>query len=151
MLTLYVDADACPVKDETYKVAKRHGLNVTVVANQWMGMPNDPTIRLEVVDDGFDAADDWIVAHVAQGDIVISEDIPLAARCIAKGARVLTGRGKIYDEGSIGGALAQRQIMQYLRGAGDVKGGAKPMQASDRALFLQVLEKLIQSVKKHGT
>ena len=150
MLHIHIDADACPVKDETYKVAKRHGLNVTVVANQWMGMPNDPTIRLEVVDDGFDAADDWIVAHVGQGDIVISEDIPLAARCLAKGARVLTGRGKIYDEGSIGGALAQRQIMQYLRGAGDVKGGAKPMQASDRALFLQELEKLIHSVKKHG-
>ena len=150
MLHIHIDADACPVKDETYKVAKRHGLNVTVVANQWMGMPNDPTIRLEVVDDGFDAADDWIVAHVGQGDIVISEDIPLAARCLAKGARVLTGRGRIYDEDSIGGALAQRQLMQYLRGAGDVKGGAKPMQTSDRALFLQELEKLIHSVKKHG-
>lgn len=150
MLHIHIDADACPVKEETYQVAKRHGLNVTVVANQWMGMPNDPTIRLEVVDDGFDAADNWIVAHVGKGDIVISEDIPLAARCIAKGSRVLTGRGKIYDEGSIGGALAQRQLMQYLRGAGDVKGGVKPMQASDRALFRQELEKLIQSVKKHG-
>lgn len=150
MLHIHIDADACPVKDEVYKVAKRHALMVTVVANQWMGMPNDPTIRLEVVDDGFDAADDWIVAHVGAGDIVISEDIPLAARCIAKGARVLTGRGRIYDEGSIGGALAQRQLMQYLRGAGDVKGGSKPMQASDRALFLQELEKLIHSVRKHG-
>ena len=150
MLHIHIDADACPVKEETYKVAKRHGLMVTVVANQWMSMPNDPTIRLEVVDDGFDAADDWIVAHVGKGDIVISEDIPLAARCLTKGARVLTGRGRIYDEGSIGGALAQRQLMQYLRGAGDVKGGAKPMQASDRALFLQELEKLIHSVKKHG-
>ena len=138
------------MKEETYQVAKRHGLMVTVVANQWMNMPNDPTIRLEVVDDGFDAADDWIVAHIGPGDIVISEDIPLAARCLAKGARVLTGRGRIYDEGSIGGALAQRQIMQYLRGAGDVKGGAKPMQASDRALFRQELEKLIHAVKKHG-
>lgn len=150
MLHIYIDADACPVKDETYRVAKRHGLAVTVVANQWMNTPNDPAIRLEVVDDGFDAADHWIVAHVGPGDIVISEDIPLAARCLAKRARVLTGRGRVYDEASIGGALAQRQLMQYLRGAGDLGGGAKPMGPRDRALFLQELEKLIQSVKKHG-
>jgi hypothetical protein len=150
MLRIFIDADACPVKDETYKLAKRHGLMTTVVANQWMGMPNDPTVRLEVVDDGFDAADDWIVAHVAKGDIVICEDIPLASRCIAKGARVLTGRGGIYDENSIGAALAQRELMQYLRESGTVRGGHKPMQDRDRAVFQQELEKLIQSVKKHG-
>src|SRR4051812_16312970 len=98
MTTIYIDADACPVKDETYRVAKRHGLLVSVVANQWMNMPNDPQVRLEVVGDGFDAADDWIAARAGRGDIVISEDIPLAARCIAAGAMVLTGRGVIYDE-----------------------------------------------------
>jgi uncharacterized protein YaiI (UPF0178 family) len=147
---IFVDADACPVKDETYRVAKRHGLITTVVANQWMTMPNDPTVRLEVVDDGFDAADDWIVAAVAKGDIVVTEDIPLANRCIAKGARVLTGRGHVHDADSIGGAMAQRELMQYLRGAGDITGGQKPMQAKDRALFMQELEKLVHSVRKHG-
>ncbi|MBA3686817.1 MAG: YaiI/YqxD family protein [Planctomycetes bacterium] len=150
MLHIYIDADACPVKDETYRVAKRYGLSVTVVANQWMNMPNDPTVRLEVVDDGFDAADDWIVAHVGKGDIVISEDIPLAARCLAKGARVITGRGSLFDADSIGSALASRELMQYLRGAGDVRGGPKPMQASDRNAYLQALDKLIHAVKKHG-
>jgi uncharacterized protein YaiI (UPF0178 family) len=150
VLHIYIDADACPVKEETYRVAKRHGLMVTVVANRWMNMPNDPSIRLEVVDDGFDAADHWIVEHAGAGDIVISEDIPLAARCIAKRARVLTGRGRIYDNASIGGALAQRQLLQYLRGAGDISGGSKPMGDRDRALFVHELEKLIQSVKKHG-
>jgi uncharacterized protein len=150
MLRIFIDADACPVKAETYRVAKRHGLLVSVVANQWMDMPNDPMVRLEVVDDGFDAADDWIVERAARGDIVITEDIPLASRCIAKGARVLTGRGTIHDERSIGGALAQRELMQYLRDAGTVKGGQKPMNDQDRARYLQELEKLIHSVKKHG-
>jgi uncharacterized protein YaiI (UPF0178 family) len=150
MLHIYIDADACPVKQETYKVAKRHGLAVTVVANQWMDMPNDPSVRLEVVGDGFDEADDWIAGRVGQGDIVISDDIPLAARCIAKGARVLTGRGSSYDEHSIGSALAQRGLMQYLREAGAVSGGQKPIQARDRTLFLQELDRLVHVVRKHG-
>ncbi|MBA3708799.1 MAG: YaiI/YqxD family protein [Planctomycetes bacterium] len=150
MLRIFIDADACPVKAETYRVAKRHALLVTVVANQWMDMPNDPMVRLEVVDDGFDAADHWIVEHAARGDIVICDDIPLTARCIAKGTRVLTGRGLIHDENSIGGALASRELMQYLRDAGAVKGGQKPMSEQDRALYLRELEKLIHSVKKHG-
>jgi uncharacterized protein len=150
VLHIYIDADACPVKQETYKVAKRHALAVTVVANQWMDMPNDPSVRLEVVDDGFDAADDWIAERVGGGDIVISDDIPLAARCIAKGARVLTGRGGSYDEHSIGSALAQRGLMQYLREAGAVSGGQRPIQASDRALFMQELDRLVHAVRKHG-
>jgi uncharacterized protein YaiI (UPF0178 family) len=150
VLRIYIDADACAVKEETYRVAKRHALIVIVVANQWMNMPNDPTIRLEVVDDGFDAADNWIVEQVGPGDIVITEDIPLASRSIGKGARVLTGRGTIYDEQSIGSALAQRELMQYLRDAGTIKGGQKPMQPKDRAAFMQELEKLVHSVRKHG-
>jgi uncharacterized protein YaiI (UPF0178 family) len=150
MLHLLIDADACPVKEEVYRVAKRHKLTVSVVANQWMRMPDDPSIRIEVVDDGFDAADDWIVEHSGPGDIVITEDIPLAARCIAKGARVLTARGGTYDEQSIGSALAQRGLMQYLREAGAVNGGQRPMQARDRAVFVQELERVIQSVRKLG-
>jgi uncharacterized protein YaiI (UPF0178 family) len=150
VLHIYIDADACPVKQETYKVAKRHALVVTVVANQWMDMPNDPSVRLEVVGDGFDAADDWIVERVGRGDIVISDDIPLAARCISKGARVLTGRGGSYDEQSIGSALAQRGLMQYLREAGAVSGGQRPFQDKDRALYLQELDRLVHAVRKHG-
>jgi len=150
VLHLYIDADACPVKHETYAVAKRHALVVTVVANQWLDMPNDPSVRLEVVGDGFDAADDWIAGRVGAGDIVISDDIPLAARCIAKGARVLTGRGGSYDERSIGAALAQRGLMQYLREAGAVSGGQRPFQARDRALFSQELDRLIRAVRTSG-
>jgi hypothetical protein len=115
-----------------------------------MDMPNDPSVRLEVVGDGFDEADDWIAGRVGQGDIVISDDIPLAARCIAKGARVLTGRGCSYDEHSIGSALAQRGLMQYLREAGAVSGGQKPIQARDRTLFMQELDRLVHAVRKHG-
>jgi uncharacterized protein len=148
MLNLFIDADACPVKDEAYRVAKRHGFTVSVVANQWMNMPNDPNIRLEVVDDGFDAADNWIAEYCERGDVVITEDIPLAARCIAKGARVLTGRGKIYDENSIGGAVAARELMQYLREAGTIKGGQKPMQEEDRREFAMELEKMMAGVRK---
>jgi uncharacterized protein len=150
VLHLFIDADACPVKDEAYRVAKRYGMAVTVVANQWMGMPNDPTIRLEVVDDGFDAADDLIVARVGRGDIVVTDDIPLSGRCIAKGARVITARGEVRDADSIGADLAQRELMQYLRGAGEVRGGARPMQDRDRNQFVQALDKLVHSVRKHG-
>ncbi len=150
MLHVFIDADACPVKDETYRVAKRYALAVTVVANQWINMPNDPTIRLTVVDDGFDAADNWIAERVGAGDIVVSDDIPLSARCLAKGARVITGRGEVRDKDSIGDALAQRELMQYLRGAGDVRGGPKPMQAQDRNRFMQELDRLVHAVKKHG-
>jgi len=145
MPTIYIDADACPVKDETYAVAARHGLLVRVVANQWMGMPNDPMIRLEVVDDGFDAADDWIVEAVQAGDIVISDDIPLAARCLERGASVLSNRGERRSESSIGEALAMRELMQYLREAGAASGGQQPMQDRDRRQFMQALEFLISS------
>jgi uncharacterized protein YaiI (UPF0178 family) len=150
MLRIFIDADACPVKSECYKVAKRHDLITTVVANQWMNMPDDPRIRLEVVSDGFDAADHWIVEHAGRGDIVVTDDIPLAARCLAKGARVLTGRGQIRDQDSIGDTMANRGLMQYLREAGAISGGQKPIDARDRGEFLQALDKLINSVKKHG-
>jgi uncharacterized protein YaiI (UPF0178 family) len=113
-------------------------------------MPNDPNIRLEVVDDGFDAADNWIAEYCERGDIVITEDIPLAARCLAKGARVLTGRGKIYDENSIGGAVAGRELMQYLREAGTINGGQKPLQPRDRMEFMQELDKMMVAVRKFG-
>jgi uncharacterized protein YaiI (UPF0178 family) len=142
MTRIYVDADACPVKSEAYTVARRLGLIVHVVANQWMDMPNDPMIRLEVVDDGFDAADNWIVEKAGGADVVVTDDILLAGRCITKGARVLTNRGVVRDAGNIGEALAMRELMQYVRATGDVTGGQKPLDENDRRRFRQELDKL---------
>jgi len=146
MAKIYVDADACPVKAEVYAVAKRLNVMVHVVANQWMSMPNDPLIRLEVVDDGFDAADDWIVAQVTSADVVVTDDILLAGRCIEKRARVLTNRGVIRDASNIGEALAMRGLMQYMRAAGDLSGGQKPLDEADRRRFRQELDKLVHAV-----
>lgn len=140
---IYIDADACPVKSETYAVAKRLNLIVHVVANQWMNMPDDPMIRLEVVDDGFDAADHWIVTKAGSCDVVVTDDILLAGRCIEKGARVITNRGVVRDAGNIGEALAMRELMQYVRATGDVSGGQKPLDEHDRRRFRQELDKLI--------
>lgn len=149
MTTIYIDADACPVKPEVYRVAKHYQLMVYVVANQWMSMPDDPMVRLEVVDDGFDAADDWIAERAQGGDIVITDDIPLAARCIKSTARVLTGRGEERTESSIGEALAMRELMQFIRDAGG-GGGQKPMDDKDRRRFSQELDRIVNAIRKHG-
>ena len=148
MPRIIIDADACPVKDETYRTAKRYGMLVIVVANTWLRMPDEPMVRLEVVSGDFDAADNWIADHVARGDIVISEDILLAARCIPKGALVLTGRGTVYDGNSIGAAVAQRELMRYLRDAGEIGGGHKPYAEQDRTRYRQQLDRLIQAVRQ---
>ena len=148
MTKIYVDADACAVKNETYAVAKRLNLMVHVVANQWMTMPNDPMIRLEVVDDGFDAADDWIVTKVTGSDIVVTDDILLAERCIAKTASVITNRGVIRDAGNIGEAVAMRGLMQHMRASGDNSSNQKPIDTADRRRFCQELEKLIQAADR---
>lgn len=145
MAKIYVDADACPVKNETYAIAKRLNIIVHVVANQWMSMPNDPLIRLEVVDDGFDAADHWIVAKVGGTDVVVTDDILLAGRCIDKGARVITNRGVVRDANNIGEALAMRELMQTLRASGDNSGNQKPMDEPDRRRFRQELDKLLHA------
>ncbi len=143
MPRIYIDADACPVREETYRVAARHQLMVWVVANQWMNMPNDPSIRLEVVDDGFDAADKWIVERVQAGDVVVTDDIPLASLCLEKSAQVITNRGEVRDTKSIGEALAMRELMQYLRDTGESRGGQKPIEKKDRKRFMQQLEKML--------
>jgi len=145
MTKLYVDADACPVKNEAYAIAKRLNLMVHVVANQWMTMPNDPMIRLEVVDDGFDAADNWIVDKAGSADVVVTDDILLAERCIKKGARVVTNRGVVRDANTIGEALAMRELMQYIRDSGDNSGNQKPLDEADRRRFRQELDKLVQA------
>ncbi len=119
-----------------------------VVANQWMNMPNDPMIRLEVVDDGFDAADHWIVEKAGGADVVVTDDILLAGRCIGKGARVITNRGVIRDAGNIGEALAMRELMQYVRASGDTSGNQKPVDEADRRRFRQEMDKLVQAAMR---
>ncbi|MFC1683319.1 YaiI/YqxD family protein [Candidatus Zixiibacteriota bacterium] len=148
MLHIYVDADACPVKGEVYRVASRYRLDVTLVANSWMRVPNEPWIMLQVVEDGFDAADDWIVEHVQPDDIVVTADIPLASRCLKEGARVMGSTGKPFTEDNIGQALATRNLLSELRGAGEITGGPPPLKKPDRSRFLQQLDEVIQSIRR---
>lgn len=147
-LDIYVDADACPVKQEVYRVAKRYGLKVILVSNSWMRVPYEEWIELVVVEDQFDAADDWIVEHVGEGDIVISGDVPLASRCLERGARVLGPRGRPFTEDSIGENVATRELMTHLRDIGNITAGPPPFEKSDRSRFLQRLDEVIQAVKR---
>lgn len=148
MIQLYVDADACPVKDEVYRVAKRHGLKVHVVANSRINVPRDPLFAAVVVSGRFDAADNWIAEQATPWDIVITSDIPLAARCLAKNARVLDSRGKPFTQDSIGDALASREISAFLRDMGEMGTGPKPFTPKDRSRFLGTLENQIQALLK---
>ena len=147
MLTLYIDADACPVKDEVYRVASRYAMSVIVVANTVMRVPQSERIEL-VVKTAFGEVDDWIAEQAGPGDIVITADIPLAARCLAKGARVLGSKGYPLTENDIGEALAMRDLMGDLRQAGAVAGGPSPMTAKDRSRFLSKLDEIINAVKR---
>jgi uncharacterized protein YaiI (UPF0178 family) len=149
LLHIYVDADACPVKQEVYRVAKRYRLEVTLVTNSWMRVPDERWLRLEVVGEGFDAADDWIAEHVQPEDIVVTADIPLASRCIKEGARVIGTSGKPFTENNIGSALATRDLLSELRGAGEITVGPPPLQKRDRSRFLQVLDEVIQSIRRN--
>lgn len=137
---LYVDADACPVKDEVYRVADRHGLAVTLVANSFMTFPRGGSVRLQVVGEGPDVADDWIAEAVRPHDVVVTADIPLAARCLAKGAAVVGPTGKPFTTQSIGAALATRELMSHLRETGEITGGPKAFSRQDRSRFLEALE-----------
>ena len=148
MLHIFVDADACPVKPEVYRVATRYHLDVTLVANSWMRVPDERRIALEIVDDGLDAADDWIVEHVQPHDIVVTADIPLASRCLKKGAHVLGSTGKLFTENNIGEAVAIRDLLTELRGAGEITGGPPPLKKRDRSRFLQQLDEVIQSIRR---
>jgi uncharacterized protein YaiI (UPF0178 family) len=148
LLHIFIDADACPVKQEVYRVAGRFHLEVTLVANSWMRVPDERWIVLEVVKDGFDAADDWIVEHVQTGDIVVTADIPLAGRCIKKGARVIGPTGKPFTEDNIGPAVASRDLMSELRSAGEITGGPPPLTKRDRGRFLEQLDNVIQSIRR---
>jgi hypothetical protein len=146
-----VDADACPVKEEVYRVAERCGLRVVLVANARMRTPKEDWIELVVVEGQFDGADDYIVDHLKKDDIVITGDIPLAARCLGAGARVLRPTGRPFTETNIGDALASRDLLAQLREAGSLGGGPPPFQKKDRSLFLQRLDQIIQSIRREGT
>ncbi len=148
MLRIFIDADACPVKQEVFRVAARYGLEVTLVANSQMRTPDEDWITLEVVGSGFDEADDWIVEHVQAHDIVITADVPLANRCIKAGARVIGTTGKPFTEDNIGRAVATRDLLADLRGAGEITGGPPPMHKRDRSRFLQTLDAVIQSIRR---
>lgn len=147
-MNIYIDADACPVKNETYRVAERNNVPVTLVANSWMRTPQSSTITLKIVGDEPDAADNWIAETVKPGDIVVTTDIPLADRCIKAQAAVLTPSGKQYTEDSIGGALAMRNLRSELREAGILSGGPPPFSRRDRSRFLQKLEEIIRTLQR---
>lgn len=148
LLDIYVDADGCPVRQEVYRVARRYELQVYLAANAWLRAPGDRLIELVVVKGHTDAADDWIADNVSRNDIVITADVPLAARCIERDARVLDPRGRIFDDDSIGDALASRELMSQLREMGTVTGGPKPFAQRDRSNFLQKLDETIQKIRR---
>jgi hypothetical protein len=144
---IYVDADACPVKAETVKVAERHGLPVVFVTNAWLAVPRAPRVRVQVVTGAFDAADDWIVEHLQPHDLVITADIPLAARSLRSGAHVLGPAGKPFTADNIGNALATRELRADLRAYG-VSGGPPPFGPKDRSRFLEALELVVREARK---
>ena len=148
MLHIYIDADACPVKDETYKVAQRYGLQVTLVANSFMRIPSGDWIKLVVVDKGLDEADDWIAEQAGKDDIVITGDIPLAARCLDNGARVLGHKGRAFTPDNVTEALATRQLLAQLRDQGVMMGGPPPFEKKDRSLYLQKLDQIVNEIKR---
>jgi uncharacterized protein YaiI (UPF0178 family) len=147
-MNIYVDGDACPVKDEIYRVAGRHEVPVIVVANTWMRLPEQAGVRLEVVSSGFDAADDWIVDQAGVGDLVVTADIPLADRCLKKGAFVLGPKGEPFTEDNIGTAMVSREMTADMRAMGMISGGPAPFQKKDRGIFLQALDTAVVRLKK---
>ena len=151
MSLIYVDADACPVKEEVYRVARRHGLSVTLVANSWMRTPREGWVELVVVEGGMDVADDWIAERAEAGDVVITSDIPLASRSLERGAEVLSPSGRRFTDDMIGDALASREIAEHLREIGVGSGGPAPFGKKDRSRFLQALEEAIRrAVRKRA-
>ena len=148
MTITYVDADACPVKDEVYRVARRYGLQVVLVSNSWIRTPSEDWIAVEVVPGEPEAADDWIAENATEDDIVVTSDIPLAARCVEAGARVLTPRGRVFDESAIGEALSLRNLMTHVRELGEVTGGPPPFTKKDRSNFLQRMDEIVQALRR---
>ena len=150
-MQIYVDADACPVKEEIYRVARRYETKVIVVSNTTIFVPRDALIEAIVVQSGFDAADDWIVERAAIGDIVVTTDIPLAERCLKRGSRVIGPKGIEFNEDSIGNALATRALLEMCRQSGEFTGGPSPFQKSDRSKFLGKLDEMIHAARRDAT
>ena len=148
MTIIYIDADACPVKDETYRVAGRYGLTVFVVCNSWLRTPEDPSVTLVMVDEGPDVADDWIAERAVPGDIVVTADIPLAQRALSAGAHALHPAGRPFTANNIGSSLASRAIGEHLRSMGEITGGPRPFSAADRSKFLQALDTLVVKARR---
>ena len=142
-IDIYIDADACPVKDEVYRVAQRYSLHTHVVANAYIHVPAHPKISRTVVEAGPDVADDWIAEHAQPGDVVITNDIPLAERVLRVGAAAIAPNGRLFTVDSIGSAIAQRAIMEQIRSTGAITGGPKPFDRTDRSRFLQSLDETI--------
>ena len=149
-MEIFVDADACPVKDEIVRVAERHGIIVHMVSNRGMRPSNPALIRNVIVADGLDVADDWIAEHCGADDIVITADIPLAARCVEAGARVVDPTGRPLTPDNIGAVLATRDLMTHLRETGEVTSGGRPFAKADRSRFLQALETAVQAIKRRS-
>ena len=147
-MAIYVDADACPVKAEIYRVAERYQLKVFVVSNSYMNVPRDPRLQLVVVSDSFDAADNWIAERAGPGDIVVTADIPLADRSLKAGAMAIGNTGVPFTPSSIGMAMASRELLSNLRAMGEVTGGPKPMSPRDRSRFLSALDEAIQKIRR---
>ena len=147
-ITIYVDADACPVKEEITRVALRHKLPVIMVSNQHMRVPKIPLLQTVIVPGGLDKADDWIADHIGATDVAITSDIPLAARCLEKGAKVLGPTGKPFDDDSIGMALAMRELNAHLRDTGEISGHNPSFSKKDRSRFSNVLENTLQAIKR---
>lgn len=150
MLLIYIDADACPVKEEVYRVATRYGLKVLLVANGYLRVPDNPLVERITVTEGLDQADDWIAERAGPGDIVVTADVPLADRCVKAGARVIAPNGRPFTPSSIGADLAMRNLMTSLRETGEIRSGGRPFGRQDRSNFLQALDQAIQAIRKLG-
>jgi uncharacterized protein YaiI (UPF0178 family) len=146
-VVILVDADACPVKDEVYRVAWRHEVPVRIVSNARLRVPEHPLVERVVVDSGFDAADDWIAERATVSSVVITADILLADRCIKAGATILSPTGKRFDAGNIGSAVATRALHDHLRVGGDIVGGPPPFAKADRSRFLSALDEAVVRLK----
>jgi uncharacterized protein len=148
-LRIFVDADACPVKDEALKVAERYQAPIFYVSNSWMRLPESPLVERVGVAEGPDAADDWIAERAGPTDIVVTSDIPLASRCLKSGARVIGMTGKEFSNASIGMALAMRELNQHLRETGESRGFNASFTRADRSSFLQAMERAAQSILRN--
>ena len=149
-MKIYIDADACPVKEEAAKVAMRHALAIVYVSNAWMRLPEGENVERVIVADGPDAADNWIAERAGAGDIVVTQDIPLAARALKNGARAIGNTGKPFTDASIGMALAMRELSSHLRETGESRGFNSAFTKADRSRFLEALENAVQAIKRRA-